>query len=188
MRRTRSTAALAMLATMGCSAAAALDPGGSHSLGATGSFTTDSLAYTSRPLSEPWPGAFVYGFTVVTRYTNPTRDPVYLWTCYPNSPSPMYGVVQASETASIGIAYNGAWACVGHDRPIEVKPGETRVDTIRLRGPNAFDGITHKPIEGILEGRFRMRFPVQSCRTEGGCRIDDDALTHSNEFTVRLGR
>jgi hypothetical protein len=124
---------------------------------------------------------------VITRYTNPTAAPVYLWTCYPDSPSPMYSVV-APGGASNGIAYNAAWACVGHDRPIRVEPGNTRTDTIRVRGPNGFDGLTHRPIDPIVEGTFQLMYAVQSCRTEGDCPIRDAALTRSNEFTVRLAR
>jgi hypothetical protein len=186
------TAALAILATAGCSASAVLDPDAKLALGvgeeADGSFTTDSLTYHAREVEELWPGVKVYGFRVVTRYTNPTSAPIYLWTCYPDSPRPMYSVVGAGQATSNGIAYNGAWACVGHDRPIRVDPGATRVDTIQVRGPNAFEGGTNRPIDDVLEGRFRIMFAAQSCRTEGDCRIGADALTRSNEFTVSLAK
>jgi hypothetical protein len=100
----------------------------------------------------------------------------------------MYSVVGSTGRSSQGIAYNAAWACVGHDQPIRVDPGATRTDTIRVRGPNGFDGITHRPIDPIVEGTFRLQFVVQSCRSEGDCPISNEALTHSNEFVVRLSQ
>ena len=183
-------AALTALAMIGCSGSAALAPDGSATLGLDGrpdgSFTTDSAVYTARHIQDLWPGVPIYGFTLVTRYTNPTQAPVFLWRCYPDSPSPMYSVVAPSGGSSTGIAYNAAWACVGHDRPIRVDPGATRTDTIHVRGPNGFDGITHRPIDPIVEGTFRLQFVLQSCRTEGDCPISNEALSRSNEFTVRL--
>lgn len=186
------TAVLTILATLGCGASATLGPDGSAALGLDdrpeGSFTTDSLTYTARHIEDLWPGVPIYGFTVITRYTNPTSEPVYLWTCYPDSPSPMYSVVASGGGVSDGVAYNSAWACVGHDRPIRVDPGATRTDTLHLRGPNAFDGVTHRPINSILEGRFQILFGAQSCRTEGDCPIRSDVLTRSTEFTVRTAK
>jgi hypothetical protein len=179
----------AAVAALGCSGTAPLRPGDTNpdasSAGSRGNLTTDSAAYTATRLRELWPGVWVYGFRVVTRFTNPTAAPVYLWTCYPNDRSPIYSVVAAGQRTSSGVAYNSAWACVGHDRPIRVDPGATHVDTLNLRGPNSFDGVTHRPIDPVLEGRFQIVFGVQSCRTEGDCPIREAALTHSSEFTVR---
>ena len=192
MKHTRWIAPLALAVSLACSASVVTGADGLKlaigSDGALASFTTDSNSYTATRVEELWPGVFVYGFTVVTHYTNPTPDPLYLWTCYPDARTPMYSVMLAGQPTSAGAAYNAAWACVGHDRPIRVGPGATRVDTLYLRGPNGFDGVTHRPIDPVLEGRFQLQFAVQSCRTEGDCPIRDEALTRSSEFTVKLER
>ena len=189
MRSSGWTSALVVLAVLGCGGSSSLAPDGSATLGLEGrpegSFTTDSVAYTARLIQEPWSGVRIYGFTLVTRFTNPTQAPLYLWTCHPDAAPPVYSIL-APDGVFDGVAYNMAWACVGHDRPIRVDPGATRTDTINVRGPNRFDGITHQQIDHIVEGKFQLQFAVQSCRTEGDCAIRDHALTRSNEFTVRL--
>jgi len=186
----RAALALSVVAILGCSAGALT---GADGLTATiaddaRALSTDSAVYTARRVDAPWPGVEVYGFTAVTRYVNPASQPVYLWTCRPDDRSPIYSVVSAGGSTSSGVAYNTFWACVGHDRPIRVAPGEAHVDTLHLRGPNAFDGITHQPIDQTLEGRFQIMFTVQRCPSEAECPIPDDRLTHSNEFTVRVAR
>ena len=188
----RSTFLLSLAGVVACSASVVTGAEGLKVAISNGdlradALSTDATLYTARRLEEPWPGVFVYGFTVVTRYVNPTNAPVYLWTCYPGDRSPVYSVVPA-VTVSNGVAYNPVRACVGHDRPIRVGPGESYAATLELRGPNTFDGITHQPLDRIVEGRFRIVFAVQSCRTEGDCPIRDEALTHSNEFTVQIAR
>ena len=191
MRSSKWAWALVVLAALGCGGSSSLAPDGSATLGLEGrpegSFTTDSVAYTARQIQEPWASVPIYGFTVVTRFTNPTSAPLYLWTCYPDAAPPVYSVL-AADGGFDGVAYNAAWACVGHDRPIRVDPGGTRIDTITVRGPNRFDGITHQPIDRVVEGKFQLQFAVQSCRAEGDCAIRDHALTRSNEFTVHLSK
>ena len=189
MQVARRIVPLALGMAIACSASALVGPEGLQVAIMDGdgrALTTDSAAYRARRVQQLWPGVFVYGFTVIARYTNPTDAPVYLWTCGPDSRPPLYSVVAEGQRTSTGVAYNAAWACVGHDRPIRVEPGQTRVDTIAVRGPNAFDGITHRPIDPILEGRFQLMYAVQSCRTEGDCPLRDEALTRSNAFAVRI--
>ncbi|HKH94184.1 MAG TPA: hypothetical protein VKA54_20435 [Gemmatimonadaceae bacterium] len=188
----RSTLVLSLGAVLSCSAIVVTGPDGLKVAIFDGDYpralSTDLTLYSARRLDEPWPGVVVYGFTIVIRYGNPTRAPVYLWTCRPDDRTPIYSVVPAGRVTSSGVAYNANLACVGHDRPIRVGPGETYVGKLDLRGPNAFDGTTHQPLDRILEGKFRMVFGVRSCPTEGLCPIRNEALTHSNEFTVRVER
>jgi hypothetical protein len=72
-----------------------------------------------------------------------------------------------------GSASGGAWACVGH-----------RGDTLRIRGPNAFDGHPGQPV-GQLIGRMRLVYEVQRCRGDGACRLPR-AAGASNALTVAL--
>jgi hypothetical protein len=125
-----------------------------------------------------------YGFSVVARFENRGSTAVYLARCYPDSPHPIYGVELVDGGESWGAAYNGVWACVGHDRQIQVPPGEVRADTIHLQGPNAFDGRTDQPF-GTLAGRMRLFYEVQTCPGDGACRLSEDAGM-SNVFTVEL--
>lgn len=147
---------------------------------------TDRSAYVATRIGGE--GAYTqYGFRVEARFTNDGRDTLYLARCYPESPTPLYGVELAdSPGASFvhGAAYRGAWACVGHDRQIAVGPGATRVDVLELRGPTAWDGVTHTPF-GTLTGRMRLRYVVQRCRGDGACALSGDA-GRSNAFDVTL--
>jgi len=129
-----------------------------------------------------------YGFGVVARFTNRTSAPVDLGRCLPDSPTPIHGVVLAGAddagSDGTGSAYSGAWACVGHDQPFVVQPGQTRVDTLQIIGPNSFDGRTGQPF-GTLVGRMRLVYDVRACRGDGPCEADAE-MGRSNEFEVRL--
>jgi hypothetical protein len=154
-----------------------------------GTFTTDSTAYTARPARQAG-DTTEYAFTVVTRLENRGDVPIYLGRCYPNSPEPIYGVQRLDTTAAPQrmrdrAAYDPIWACVGHDYPFEVPPGTARVDTLRLTGPNAWDGVTHEGL-GHLEGRFRLAYRVGACPPRSGRCARPDALWYTNAFTVRL--
>ena len=112
-----------------------------------------------------------YGFRIVARFDNTSPDTLYLARCYPDSPTPIYGVGLADGPAppsSGRSAYNGAWACVGHDRQIAVAPRSSRIDTLPIRGPNMWDGINRTPI-GVLTGRMRLGYEVQRCRGDALC-------------------
>ncbi len=149
---------------------------------------TDSLAYTA--IYKGGEGAYrMYGFRVIVRFTNSRPVPVYLANCFPTDSKPMYGVslVDAgAEAGSWGSIFNRAWACVGHDRQLQVLPGATRIDTLDLLGPNAFDGITKKPY-GTFDGRVRIIYAVQTCRGDGECRLPyNDGV--SNVVDVKVMR
>ena len=150
----------------------------------SGTFTTDAAAYTAKA-SGSLLGNPIYSVTVVARFTNPGTSTIYLARCYPDSPTPIYGVALVGQTDSWGAAYNPAWACVGHDKQIAVRPGETRVDTLKLTGPNAFEGSTNKGF-GVTAGRFKLTYGTQSCTGDGECPLRDESLNSSNEFTIRL--
>jgi len=144
---------------------------------------TDADAYVAR--YEGGEGSYrQYGFTVVARVENRGGSSVYLARCYPDSRQPIYGVSLVEPGDRWGAAYNAAWACVGHDRQIRLRPGEARTDTLHLRGPNAFDGRTGEPF-GSLVGRMQLHYEVQTCRGDGACRLGEDAGA-SNVFTVEL--
>jgi hypothetical protein len=123
-----------------------------------------------------------YVLTVVARFSNGTDQPLYLSRCYPATSYPIYGVV--ATNADLEAGYNPVWACVGHDHPIVVGSGETRVDSLRITGPNAWDGYTNEPF-GPLTGRFRLSYPVATCPGVDGCGVLSSSV-ESNEFEVRL--
>jgi hypothetical protein len=144
-----------------------------------GAFTTDAASYVARPVS---PGTARYEFDVATRFENRTRVTLYLGRCYPDSPQPMFGV-ELVEPAGRESGYSMFWACVGHDRQFVVRPGEVRIDTLHIAGPNMFDGATQQPI-GVTEGVFRLSFDVRTAPDYPVTAAPLDVAV-SNEFVVR---
>lgn len=121
-------------------------------------------------------------FTLVMTYTNQTDTTIYFDHCYPDSTYPIYFIRGLTKEES---AYGGAWGCTGHDRSVKVLPGEKRVDTLGISGPNAWDGRTGEPF-GILEGRLQISYDAYTCADElTACSLPDEAAT-SNLFEVRL--
>ena len=148
-----------------------------------GTFTVDRAVYTATPDRSVEYARF--RFQLVARFTNTTNQPVYLSRCYPNSPSPIFGIQLLGEGVDQwGSAFDMAWACVGHDQQFEVLPGATRTDTFEIGGPNAFDGKTNRPL-GTLIGRMRLVYEVQGCRGDGACRLTG-SLGHSAPFEVEV--
>ena len=176
--RTTPLAAVLTLA-VGCSALSTA-PGDPASSG----LHTDRATYVATRVSGE--GAYTqYGFRVEARFNNTGPDTLYLARCYPESPTPSYGVELVDAPAASDrerAAYSGAWACVGHDRQIAVAPHSSRVDTLLIRGPNAWDGISHTPF-GTLTGQMRLSYAVQRCRGDGACALPPEA-GRSNPFDV----
>ncbi|HEV2736369.1 MAG TPA: hypothetical protein VGV85_16105 [Longimicrobiaceae bacterium] len=177
MKRTSCLAAL--LALAGCTSV--LEPGAEDA-----ALATDRTSYVAR--YQQGQGSYrQYGFTLVASFENRTGEPVYLERCYPHTPIPVYGVELAGGAGGAPESgFDPAWACVGHDSPIVVQPGDTRVDTLRIRGPNSWDGRTGAP-SGSLEGTFRLVYPAGSCRDVIRCPLPREARS-SNEFEVRVER
>ena len=145
------------------------------------SFRTDDTSYVATYMRGE--GAYrEYGFTVIVRFENQSGAFVYLDRCYPHSPHPIYGVALIEPEDRWGAAYNGTWACAGHNRPILVRTGEVRVDTLRLDGPNAWQGGVPR---GVLAGQFRLVYQAQSCREGGACPLPEPKQ-YSNVFAVRV--
>jgi hypothetical protein len=143
--------------------------------------TTDRNLYTATPVSGAGSHR-MYGFTVMAQFTNRLSRPVYLERCYPSTPIPIYGVVPVEGQVEAG--YDPVWACVGHDSPIVVGAGETRTDSLRIVGPNAWDGHTKEPL-GTLVGHFQLRYAVGACPEVDGCG-GGTRSRGSNNFEVRL--
>jgi hypothetical protein len=123
-----------------------------------------------------------YAVTLAAQLSNGLSVPLYLQRCYPDTPYPIYGVVSAEEGRE--AAYNPVWACVGHGSPIVLRAGETRTDSLRVLGPNAWDGHTNMPF-GDLVGRFRLSYAIGTCRGVVSCELPGGSI-ESNEFEVRL--
>lgn len=169
----------AVLTLLGCQASPTAPSPVGASTGQV-ALSTDRASYLA--VSDGSDGPYrTYMVTVVSRFTNGLTRPVYLERCYPDTPFPIYGVVPAEGV--IEAAYNPVWACVGHDRQFVVKSGATRTDTLRLHGPNGWDGRTHEPF-GTLVGRFRLSYSAGSCPEVIRCPVS--GATGSNAFEIQL--
>jgi len=125
-----------------------------------------------------------YGFTLIARLENQTADTIYVSRCRPRDRTPEYSI-EAIKDSTEDAAYSKFWACVGHNFPIVIAPRATRVDTLRIDGPNAFDGRTNAPI-GKLEGKFKLVYSVRRCRVvQPTCQ---SVLQRSEAFRVHLVR
>jgi hypothetical protein len=145
----------------------------------------DHAEYTATCIERPG-NTCSYGFTLVARYENRTADTLYVSRCYPSDPTPVYGVETIEDTAE-DAAYDPVWACVGHDFPIVIAPHAARVDTLRIEGPNSYDGKTNAPM-GRFDGEFRLLYQVSSCwagRTK--CQLLPE-WQRSGTFRVHLVR
>ena len=144
-----------------------------------GSLQTDEDIYTASCQGEGYNQRCTVTLTMT--YTNQTDAAIYLGLCYPDDTSPIYHVDGLTRES----AYSAAWACVGHDKAIEVLPGEQRVDVLKISGPNAWDGMTGKPF-GLLKGRLQIFYETSSCPGESDlCKLPRETAT-SNVFTVTL--
>jgi hypothetical protein len=128
-----------------------------------------------------------YGFTIIASYVNQTAETLFIARCLPSDRGPEYGLKVVDDTMKYA-AYDPVWGCVGHDYPVVVAPRATRVDTLRLRGPNAWDGKTNQPW-GIFDGEFRLIYRVARCRwaRRGTCNTLPKR-EYSEPFAVHVTR
>jgi hypothetical protein len=151
--------------------------------------TTDSTEYLAHPVERVW-NRQRYGAMVAMTFANDESRPRYLARCRSDDRTPIYGVerMTVDDAGSLdresAAAYDPRWACVGDVAPIEVGPNATRVDTIRLTGPQLFHGATNEPV-GLLEGRFRVTYRVRGFERTRDC-ARSDVVVRSNGFVVRL--
>jgi len=171
-----SAAGLVVSLLVSCSAPS--DPG-IDNLGPVpaGAFTTDASAYVAHRLPG---GLSRYQFRIISRFENRGAPTLYLGRCYPDSPQPLFSVINTNPVES---GYSQTWACVGHDRQFAIRSGEVRIDTLVVEGPNAFQGGTNTPI-GVTEGDFRLYYDVRLAAGDGGPAAPD-SVTLSNVFRVR---
>jgi hypothetical protein len=143
---------------------------------------TDGAAYSARLIGGE--GSYrTYAFTLVAQFTNRMPESVYLERCYPDTPYPVYGI--GSGAGGPAAAYDPAWACVAHGVPIVVPAGDTRIDSLSISGPNAWDGRTGEPL-GDLVGSFRLSYRVGTCPAISSCELPG-RFRESNQFEIRLG-
>jgi len=147
---------------------------------------TDQIEYNAR-YHEMVSGQDRYKFLLTASFENRTGATVYLERCYPHTPYPIYDIVPDNgsgiqESGSGG--YRTANVCVGHDKPIIVQPGETRIDKLVIYGPNAWTS-DKLIIKEALTGQFRLTYRAYFCRELIRCERPD-AMQYSNVFTVRL--
>ncbi len=146
--------------------------------------TTDRAEYLVTQVSDDGVTGR-YGFSIELQLENRGLVPVYLSRCGPESTSPLHGISlleNATGAAGHRSAYARGWVCPTLYEPFRVDPGETRIDTLHLRGPNRLDGHTGVPI-GSLEGRMKVFYQVQDCPEPGAC-LPFKELGSSNPFRV----
>src|SRR5512143_1276091 len=125
-----------------------------------------------------------FGFTLIATYENRTSDTDYVSRCGPRDKTPKYSIEPFPDTTQ-RTAYARMWACVAHDFPIVTPPHTVRVDTLRIEGPNAWDGRTYAPL-GILQGQFRLIYEVRPCRQgRANCSVQPE-YRWSQTFRVHL--
>lgn len=125
-----------------------------------------------------------YKFTLIATYQNRRSDTVYVDRCKPLDRTPKYDIEPFPDTTQ-RAAYARMWACVRHDSPIVIPPRATRVDTLKIVGPRAWDGRTNSPL-GKLEGDFRLVYEVRPCHGGRPNCLASSEFQSSQAFRVRL--
>ena len=140
-------------------------------------FTTDTTGYLAYRLPGSLPS---YHFQIISRFENRTASTLYLGRCFPDSPQPLFSVVDAPPVES---GYAQVWACIGSVQPFAIRTGEVRVDTLLVEGPNFFENGTNAPI-GVTEGDFWLYYDVRLAAGDGAPTAPN-SLKLSNAFRVR---
>jgi hypothetical protein len=147
---------------------------------------TDQTEYVAK-YRETVYGQDVYEFKVTVQYENRTGVGVYLNRCYPNSPSPTYDLAPDNGNGidySLDNHYRPAWAGVGHNNHIFVRPGDIRTDQFTISGPTELSKNSTIS-KDKLNGRFRILYYVSFCRETYNCERPG-INQWSNAFTVRV--
>ena len=144
---------------------------------------TDAIRYAARQVGTIHDSP-AYELEVIVRFENHTARPLYLDTCEPNSTQPI-SLVEFADSSSRGHDWTRAWACTGHDTHLSVQSGGIRIDTLTLRAPTGFNGVTHKPSYGVLEGRFRIHYLANPC-TGWTNDCPRSTTVRSNAFDIRV--
>lgn len=173
-------AALGGIALIGCGNDAG--PPESGELDVQPVLVTDRVQYAAVPTGPEGPYR-QFSFTLEARFTNESRHPLYLARCTTTDSSPIFGVIPGSPEGP-ETAYSPNWGCAGHDKPLVVPPGATRLDRILIQGPTAWASGGIHPL-GVLTGQFRLVYGASACRQEGPCPVGPVRAT-SNEFDVSL--
>jgi len=162
----------AFIAASGCGI---LDPSGRPLL------MTDRDRYIAHPVAGSGQST-LYSFTLIARFTNTTRQPLYLGRCSPNSPHPKWFVVLADLKDDSG--YGPAWACGGHDQHLRLGPGASRTDTLEILGPTTFDHFSGVPL-GAIEGQMRLGYELRTGTGDVACiQPPPQGLSHTFSVTV----
>ncbi|MGE5749239.1 MAG: hypothetical protein ACM31F_04725 [Gemmatimonas sp.] len=145
------------------------------------SVSTDKREYLAEPFhyARPW-RTYRYRASVVTTLRNTSSKSVYLQRCDPRDSKPMFELIPVAADES-WRNYGTMWACAGNSNPIEVLPGQTRVDTLVIEGPNGHSSSGQ--VFGRLVGKFRIGLLGRECEDERCTLVDSSRF--SNSFDVR---
>jgi hypothetical protein len=147
--------------------------------------TTDAKKYLGEPFhyARPW-RTYRYRADIVTRIRNRSANSVFLARCYPHDRTPMFELVPVAADES-WRNWGTVWACVGNSNPIEVRPGETRIDTLSIEGPDGRG--SGGEIFGRLDGTFRIGLRAHECQDERCGLIDSSRFSNSFEVHPAVG-
>lgn len=135
--------------------------------------TTDSASYVAVESINSL-GLQRFDLSMVVRLENRGSTDVILQQCTTGEPTPAFGVAMAAIANDWASAYMADPSCVAAP-PLMLRAGETRIDTLWLVGPRAYDGETLAPL-GFLEGTMRIVY------------FADGVPLASNAFEVRVGQ
>lgn len=164
----------------GCSV---LDSGGDD-LNVKPRFHTDRMAYTAMYYSHndsPSPLGVV--LTVDVSYTNKTRRSVYMSKCGRQPPAPVLQKRDAPNNEEEWTNAVGKICTAVLVHPVEVKPGETYTQTVKLWGSLVPNVVPHfsVPFEKIL-GDYRLVYKVyKSITVSDGYLVSLDDLAPLEE-------
>jgi len=137
----------------------------------------DRTYYVARPRLDE--GPHDVAFRVIATYHNTSDARVWLVPCEKPEDGPIWSVERAYDEADSG--YSTIWGCAEVDALIPVEAGESRTDTIEVRGPTSW---SEQMGHGELAGWFRMRYEVSACPAEQSCDAVPAHLTRSAPFYV----
>jgi len=139
---------------------------------------TDHTVYHTRPIADTSPR---YGFRVVATFENRTERVIIV----PHCGVPKYRFIAQGPNEGEVSAYTPVRGCPELE-PDTLAPGESRIDTLHVQGPNLWGGMPRTGI-GVRQGRFRISYDVSFRGRGSDLRAPaPDSVAISNEFLVEI--
>jgi hypothetical protein len=142
----------------------------------------DRDTYVAVPMETTATYGVRYGVRLIVHYQNRTGGSIYFERCGETDSSPIYHIPTADGVSDSGWAVG--WACPGAS-VLEFPPFAVRTDTLLIRGPSAYDGVTHEPL-GVLTGSFRLEYETRLSAANASSCYRCGPRVASGPFEVRL--